>query len=366
VKWAIESPGYEEAEQLLKKAQLESSFQDEVRTFLNTNLPQYTVLTAPMAVQHSDPQNRQVPGGVFSTADLLMESRISGGPTGNQNLTINLNHAVTRIETTGNRATGVVAYDLISNQQRTFHADTVVLAAGTVESAKIAQLSNLADPNGKIGVGITDHPIFFKHFALPPGTPLYDKSAGAKLLLRHRSAAIGQHRYNIVIELGTDFNQGRFIDPDILRQQQNIRDDVMLCEIVFLFDAPLIETNTVQQTGPSYTKPFVTMQEGEITVDEWNEIDGLTQQIISQLGGQALAGDDLTLDRAGLGGVAHEVGTLRLGPDGVVDNDLKFYAYDNLYACDLSVFPSSPAANPTLTLAALALRLATHLRDQRM
>ena len=47
---------------------------------------------------------------------------------------------------------------------------------------------------------------------------------------------------------------------------------------------------------------------------------------------------------------------------GVVDTDLKFHAYDNLYACDLSVFPASPAANPTLTLAALSLRLARRLR----
>ena len=32
-----------------------------------------------------------------------------------------------------------------------------------------------------------------------------------------------------------------------------------------------------------------------------------------------------------------------------------------MYACDLSVFPYSPAANPTLTLAALSLRLSDHL-----
>jgi choline dehydrogenase-like flavoprotein len=36
--------------------------------------------------------------------------------------------------------------------------------------------------------------------------------------------------------------------------------------------------------------------------------------------------------------------------------------YKKLYACDLSVFPASPAANPTLTLAALAIRLADHLK----
>lgn len=49
--------------------------------------------------------------------------------------------------------------------------------------------------------------------------------------------------------------------------------------------------------------------------------------------------------------------------DGVVDTNLKFLGYDNLYACDLSVFPTSPAANPTLMLAAMAIRLAEHLKQ---
>jgi choline dehydrogenase-like flavoprotein len=42
---------------------------------------------------------------------------------------------------------------------------------------------------------------------------------------------------------------------------------------------------------------------------------------------------------------------------------LKFEGYSNLYCCDVSVFPTVPAANPSLTLVALALRLADHLRS---
>ncbi|KAF7352548.1 FAD/NAD(P)-binding domain-containing protein [Mycena venus] len=64
----------------------------------------------------------------------------------------------------------------------------------------------------------------------------------------------------------------------------------------------------------------------------------------------------------GLGNVAHEVGSLPMGDStGAVDADLKLRAHKNIYVCDLSVFPVSPAANPSLTLAALALRLSHHL-----
>jgi choline dehydrogenase-like flavoprotein len=66
----------------------------------------------------------------------------------------------------------------------------------------------------------------------------------------------------------------------------------------------------------------------------------------------------------GDGGTPHHAGgTLRMGAKGssVVDTNLKFHHRDNLYACDVSVFPMIPAANPSLTLSALALRLADHL-----
>ncbi len=48
---------------------------------------------------------------------------------------------------------------------------------------------------------------------------------------------------------------------------------------------------------------------------------------------------------------------------GVVDENLRYYGYDNLFVCDLSVFPTSPAANPTLTLAVLSLRLVDHVKS---
>lgn len=63
---------------------------------------------------------------------------------------------------------------------------------------------------------------------------------------------------------------------------------------------------------------------------------------------------------AGWGAVAHEVGTMRMATPhrkGVVDKDLKVHDYENLYVCDLSIFPLSPMANPSLTLTALAMRL---------
>jgi choline dehydrogenase-like flavoprotein len=47
---------------------------------------------------------------------------------------------------------------------------------------------------------------------------------------------------------------------------------------------------------------------------------------------------------------------------GVVDPDSKVHDIDNLYVAGSSVFPTGGSANPTLTLVALTLRLADHLK----
>jgi choline dehydrogenase-like flavoprotein len=61
----------------------------------------------------------------------------------------------------------------------------------------------------------------------------------------------------------------------------------------------------------------------------------------------------------------HHMGTTRMSSDpktGVVDVDCKIHGVSNLYVASSSVFPTCGYANPTLTIAALAIRLADHLK----
>jgi choline dehydrogenase-like flavoprotein len=93
---------------------------------------------------------------------------------------------------------------------------------------------------------------------------------------------------------------------------------------------------------------------------------------------------DQALRRAGLGyfesrlhddsawlaaveGGKHHMGTTRMSAEpsrGVVDADCKVHEVENLYISGSSVFPTGGFANPTLTIVALAARLASHLRSQ--
>ena len=86
------------------------------------------------------------------------------------------------------------------------------------------------------------------------------------------------------------------------------------------------------------------------------------------------------LDQAGIGELepgqgeprytdaSHHMGTTRMAAtpqEGVVDSDGRVYGVRNLYMAGSSVFPSAGHANPTLTIVALAIRLAHHLRPSR-
>ena len=66
-------------------------------------------------------------------------------------------------------------------------------------------------------------------------------------------------------------------------------------------------------------------------------------------------------------GDQHHMGTTRMHRDGslgVVNEDCRVHGVANLYVAGSSVFPTAGAANPTLTITALALRLADHLKDE--
>jgi choline dehydrogenase-like flavoprotein len=93
-----------------------------------------------------------------------------------------------------------------------------------------------------------------------------------------------------------------------------------------------------------------------------------SQELAADGLGRALDGQVHSLLEPGrtpdLGVGYHHQGTTRMAAspvDGVVDPDCRVHGIPNLYVAGSSVFPTAGAANPTLTIVALADRLAEHL-----
>lgn len=66
-------------------------------------------------------------------------------------------------------------------------------------------------------------------------------------------------------------------------------------------------------------------------------------------------------------GAHHHMGTTRMHVSprhGVVDENLRVHGFSNLYVAGASTFPTGGYANPTLTIVALSIRLADHLKSE--
>jgi choline dehydrogenase-like flavoprotein len=106
-----------------------------------------------------------------------------------------------------------------------------------------------------------------------------------------------------------------------------------------------------------------------MTDDDLRSIEASARVVDAALRSQALGyvvwtarQDSTTL----IEGMHHHLGTTRMHVDprqGVVDPDCRVHSVDNLFVAGSSVFPTYGASNPTLTIVALAVRLADKLGE---
>lgn len=107
-----------------------------------------------------------------------------------------------------------------------------------------------------------------------------------------------------------------------------------------------------------------------LTTQDWSSLVAHTHSLALELSALDIGRMLMNIKDAdgwpkNIGGGNHHMGTTRMHDDpkqGVVDRNCRVHGVANLYVAGSSVFPTSGAANPTLTLIALTLRLADHLR----
>ena len=107
-----------------------------------------------------------------------------------------------------------------------------------------------------------------------------------------------------------------------------------------------------EMDGSGMRKPLVTFSRGN---DE-KAMDRHAARLMTSIAEAAGVTDIWVGPRS-----AHTIGTCRMGTDGsraVVGPAGRSFDIPNLWICDNSVFPSSMAANPALTIMALSLRTA--------
>ena len=124
------------------------------------------------------------------------------------------------------------------------------------------------------------------------------------------------------------------------------RDDLGMRRVSIDWRLSDLERTTARRFAELLKAQFAELGMGEVVLDSW-------------LDGEGPIPEWALVDNV------HHMGATRMGrspDDGVVDGDLRLFGCDNVYVTGSSVFPSGGHANPTLTIIALTLRLAEHLK----
>ncbi len=270
---------------------------------------------------------------------------------------------------------GGVVVKIGGTASETIRAKTIVVAAGTIESAKL--LLRSISGGWPRGVG-NDHDLAGRHLITHPYFIFNGSTSGNPLKLqkemdfptlctRHFDSEAEQKCGKFVL-----VNPPDAVDPKIVslmrsgKSRAEIDDSlaktksVSLHGIVEVFGRAM---NRVQNMPDKVNRIGLPQTIVDYTKDPGfdpriADIQRHVREIFTAMGA-TITGKPSISWRAD-----HAASTCRMGTDpsnSVVDADLRVHGVDNLYVCSNAVFPSIGAINPTLTLTALAFRLGNHL-----
>jgi glucose dehydrogenase len=268
----------------------------------------------------------------------------------------------------------VVAIDERTAQIVDIAADVVIVCAGTIESPRLL-LNSFADDRSKaeqVGEFLQDSPrtvvgtSLFKMWFKPASE---DRGYGDHLLLAGQTKDSQGKRFPFVAQFWSDFMKVPFYLAEIPRLPrflvETISRQVFKSTVTLVLYSPAVPqrknkvvlADSLDRFGQRQAK--ITYEQSEIETDHRGRLDALGRRLLRKASGYIA-------DNAASppGSSIHYVGTCRMAADpkcGVVDKDLKYFKSKNLYVCDGSVIPALSEKHPTLTIMALAHRLADRL-----
>ncbi len=337
-------------------------------------------------------------------------------------IAVHLNANLVAIETDdGARHVGGLVVGALAGTRYRVRSRAAVLATGGVENARLllnmdqVQAGGLGNGNDLVGRFFMDHPLIFETADLVPADPDmrvaiygdFDDGRGTVRAVTTMAAALIAREAlpNVVITwtLSRDFVDGDHSASVIYRAARagTLPDDfgTHLGRVLADIDdvaatayrkATGQPTRLLKMTAHCRVEP-VPDRDSRVTLQAARDPLGLRRPRLDWRpgndGARALRRIHelvaLEAGRTGLGRLRikipmaetgwpsrmepsnHHIGTTRMADDpgqGVVDRDSRVHGIDNLYIAGSSVFPTAGPNNPTLTIVALALRLADHLQ----
>lgn len=282
----------------------------------------------------------------------------------------------------GKRIAGVLATDSAGND-RVYNADAYIIAAHAVESARLLLLSaNNVYPDGLGNQGDQVGRNFMEHWYIHGTAKIKDKQfypnrIGFDPAESHQfySRKDRDEAGAIKLELSD-----RSLTPYKIAIKTGLRGKALIEKIKAEFGHTISISAETEHLPYSESRIYLHKSEVNVFSDaipvinlHLGEYEKETRRKASQIIGRILdatGSDEINLEdwKKTPGWASHHLGTCRMGLDpatSVVDMNLRIHGLKNTYVVGSAVFPTGGAAQPTLTIAALAARLADHLVNHR-
>lgn len=256
-------------------------------------------------------------------------------------------------------------------------AKTYVLAAHTIETARLLLISGVANHSGLVGRCVMDHPGGsvaglspepWYPFRGPPVTSGIDDWRDGEYRREHSSWRLtfgndGQGRVRSTEVFALELLQEGLIGAQLRRRIE--ADGTRLFRISWSTEQLPDEANCIKPTGkrdglglPIYGIDY---RVGAYAMNAFPRIHSNVVALFERAKVSEVRGDPKQWTGSG-----HVLGTCRMGKDpenSVVDRECRSHDLENLFIVGGAVFPTVGTANPTLTIAALALRAAHTLES---
>lgn len=347
-------------------------------------------LEAPLAVQGRPPRSGFFPINKFSSVPLVIRAtRQASGESGNDDVRKRLmvvpNCHVTSLETPISQGAGQVT--VVHTNQGSVQVPprgVVVLAAGTIESTRIALLSfEGALGYNLIGTNLVSHLRSNYTFRLPraafPGLGNRDLQASALFVKcrtnPHPDGSVSHFHLQITASglKGLDTNSEAELfqkvpDVDMIDVFRLADEDSVVVTVRSVGEIqPGNPANRVTLSGETdefqVRRAFVSINLTQNDNDTRTAMDAASDQV-RQIFAAPAGAVDIARNQDGLGTTHHEGGTLWMGvspTEFVTTPNARFHHVVNAYVAGPALLPSLGSPNPMLSGVALARRIAEHL-----
>jgi choline dehydrogenase-like flavoprotein len=353
---------------------------------------------APLAVMGQALESGLFPFDKYSSAYLLFDTvredigrRWRNNMNAWRHLMVLPRAQVVRLTTSGNQVTEI---ELRVNDQQQFLRPpllspdcTVVLAAGTIESTRLALESLPAPAMGanRMGSNLMAHlrsdvTARVRRSAIPglPAQPTEELEMAA-LLVRGSTSDGHEYHLQVTASAGGASDATLFTavpDLDLLDALRANQDPawiaITLRAIGQMTGHPSAQpgdtkkswVNLALQSDPRTGTPraWVNLDPSDADRTAWQEMENAAVALLRALAGSPanIQNNAVNVNRNGIGTTHHEAGTLWMGSPGqsVTDSFGKFHHVANAYVAGPALFPVIGSANPSLTATTLARRTA--------